>query len=114
AVRRLWRELQHQAFGEVAGADARRVELLNNLERLFDLMENDWLLIAPRQLLQRHLHPTSWIDVADDESAQFNLFRFEIEERKLVGEIIVERLRAAGHSLHCFVLLVALFMEAVA
>ena len=46
AVRRLRRQLQQQALLEVAGADAGRVELLDDAQRLLDLGRRDAVVVA--------------------------------------------------------------------
>ncbi len=51
-VRRLRRQLQKQRFAEIAGADAGRVELLDDVQRFLDLGRRRAFPVAGGQFLQ--------------------------------------------------------------
>ena len=109
---RLRRELQQQAFPQVAGADARRVEPLDQPERFLGLFRS-----SPDRSKSR---TTSWkvslkiallVEVVNDVLGQLADGRFAVEEAELIGQVVVERAGPRGHVLHGVLFAVGLLAE---
>ena len=105
------RELQQQALAEVAGPDARRVELLDQAQGLLGLREGDVAAEVADDLVELEVQEPVVVEVVDDVLGQGADGRLGVEEAELVGQVVVERLRPRGHVLHGVVLAVGLLAQ---
>jgi len=106
-------QLQQEAFSEVAGADARRVEPLDEPERLLNLLDGHVVAEVAGHVVQRDVlgQIAVVVEVVDDVLGQRPEGRIGVEEAELLGQLVVERLGARGHVLHGLLFAVALFNQ---
>ena len=93
AVRRLRRHLQQQAFLQIAGADAGRIELLHDAQGRFDLLGGHRRAEALGDVLERErvevlvvigvAEVADLVDVGDDVADQVQLLVGDVDEGEL-------------------------------
>ena len=111
AHRDVGRELEKEALAEVPGADAGRVELLNQAQGQLGLLGGGLAAEVDQDLAEVHVQEAVVVQVVDDELGDRPGGRVAVEEPELIREVVVERLRSRRHVLHGVVLAVGLFAE---
>ena len=118
-------ELQHEAFAQIARADAWRVEPLHRREHSLAFLlrvQRHFVRIALRRfgglehhivdrltnLVDRTRQISVLVDVADELLGEEHLPRVEIEQRDLVAQVVAEIARGDGDRLVVLLLLVLL------
>ena len=105
------RQLQKQALTQVASADARRIQLLDQPERLLGLLLRGLAARIADHLMQAELEVAVLVQVVNDVLGKLLDRRVAIEKAELFGQIIVKRTRTRGHVLHGVLLAVAFLAQ---
>ncbi len=105
------RELEQQAFPQVAGADARRVEPLDQKQGLLGLLDADRAIQVADDILERQPEIAALVQVVDDVLGQGVHLGIAIEEAELIDQVVVERSGPRRHILHRVLLAVGVLAQ---
>ena len=99
-VRHAGQQLQQQAFAQVSGADAGRVQFLHQPERPLGQRQILVAGVRAQQVLQPPLQIPVGIEVVDDAVGHRPQVRRQVEPAQLVVEVILQRLGPGDHVGH--------------
>ena len=95
-----WGQLQQQAFLQIAGGDAGRVELLHDGQGPLGQGMIFLRRVQPQKVFQAALQVAVGIEVVDDPLAHRPQVRLDLEPTQLVAEIVLQGLRPGDHVGH--------------
>src|SRR5271165_6892674 len=105
------RQLQKQTLTQIARADARRIQFLDQPERLLGLLLRGLAARITDHLMQAELEVAVIVQVVNDVLGKLLDRRAAIEKAELFGQIIVKRTRTRGHVLHGVLLAVTFLAQ---
>jgi hypothetical protein len=89
-------QLEQQALGQVARADARRLEALDQVQHVLELIRGGSGLELDRHLRQRDGQPAAIVERGEDRAADGVLAGRELEHVELPGEVLGRLIGAAA------------------